>query len=154
MEQERVLTFSGWDDRLCRGTQNSGTPLSRFLSNIAASGSLCQHEIIHTVCAESGSLPPSPSCDSSCHYTTVLTRNDHEPYTLSRDSRFIGISWLVIPRIATNFIGHNYPRGYRTVRVSFRSRPDSASRSIVPRSLFVPCSPESSAAPITSIIRR
>ncbi|KAG7213278.1 hypothetical protein KM043_002578 [Ampulex compressa] len=32
------LTFSGCDDRLCRGTQKSGTPLSRFLSNIAASG--------------------------------------------------------------------------------------------------------------------
>lgn len=38
------LTFSGWDERLCRGTQKSGTPLSRFLSNIAASGSPLEHQ--------------------------------------------------------------------------------------------------------------
>jgi len=40
------LTFSGWDERLCRGTQKSGTPLSRFLSNIAASGSLWEHQTV------------------------------------------------------------------------------------------------------------
>lgn len=39
-ERHWRLTFSGWDERLCRGTQKSGTPLSRFFSNIAAAGSL------------------------------------------------------------------------------------------------------------------
>jgi len=74
------LTFSGWDERLCRGTQKSGTPLSRFLSNIAASGSPLEHQASTRPPAvnEASSFPlprPYPTRVSLSHKSP--TRSDH-----------------------------------------------------------------------------
>jgi len=92
---ETALTFSGWDERLCRGTQKSGTPLSRFLSNIAASGSLWEHQTVTSARQRRSATRPRRPRDCSlpalCLFSFYLphritnterAHSDHWPSTL------------------------------------------------------------------------